>query len=211
MLFKNRSEAGELLSNALVTFSQKPVCVLGLARGGVVAAAHIAHKLGIPFDILVIKKLSSPHNPELAIGAVAPDNVSVIHWKDAQRAGSDEVSIVYATKGLSDSVKRDMIHLRKGKKPIDLTDKTAILVDDGAATEAIMEAAVLWARKKRARKVIIALPVASNRMIARLKPEVDAVVVQAPVDHYESAGSYYKQFDQVTDQMMVQLLRGGKV
>jgi len=199
VLFKNRSDAGLLLSDALAEFCQKPVCLFGLARGGVVVAESIAHKLNIPFDILVIKKLSSPHNPEFAIGAVAPDNVSVVHWKDVQRAGGDEVSIGHAIKELSGSVKRDMARLRKGKKPIDITGKTVILIDDGAATGATMETAVLWAYKKRARKVIVALPVASKDVIARLKPEVDAIIVHTPIDHFESVGSYYKTFDQVSD------------
>lgn len=211
MLFKDRSEAGTLLADRLAAFCQKPVCVFGLARGGVVTAARVSHILNIPFDVLVVKKLSSPYNKEFAIGAVAPDAVSVIHWKDAQRVGSDEVSVHRAVQSLSENIKIDSLRLRKGKSPIRVAEKTVILIDDGAATGATMEAAVLWARKKRAHKVIVALPVAANEVVLRLKPEVDAIVVHAPVDHFESVGSYYQSFPQVSETQVVQLLQGGTI
>lgn len=208
MLFKDRQDAGTLLIDGLRAYCQKPVCVIGLARGGVVAAASVAHELQLPLDVLVIKKLSSERSPEFAIGAIAPDVVSVVHWKDAQRAGFDEVSMKRLIAERSTQVKRDMARYRKRKKPIDVTDKTVILVDDGAATGASMEAAVLWARKKRARRIIVALPVAPNDVIARLRPEVDGVTVLTPVDQFESVGSYYKSFPQVADTEVVQLLEG---
>ena len=211
VLFKDRSEAGILLADKLTAYCQKPVCIFGLARGGVITAAGVSRVLNIPFDVLVVKKLPSPYSKEFAIGAVAPDAVSVIHWKDAQRAGSDEVSIQHAVQALSVSIKSDSMRLRKGKSPIQVADKTVVLIDDGAATGATMEAAVLWAYKKRARSVIVALPVASNDVIARLKPEVDVVIVHTPVDHFESVGSYYQSFPQVSEAQVVQLIEGGMI
>lgn len=208
MLFKDRSEAGRLLSDRLTAYCQKPVCVIGLARGGIVTAASVISVLHIPLEIIVVKKLSSVASPEFAVGAIAPDAISVIHWKDAQRVGFDEVSMKRLTIEMSAKVKREMASYRKRKKPIDVIDKTVILVDDGAATGATMEAAVLWAKKKRARRIVVALPVAPHDVIARLQPEVDDVIVHTPIDRFESVGSYYQSFPPVSETQVVQLLEG---
>lgn len=206
VLFKDRRDAGVYLIDGLKAYCQKPVCVIGLAKGGIIPAASIAHTLHIPLDILVIKKLFHETNPDFAIGAVAPDMVSVVHWKDAQRAGFDEVSMKHLIIEVSTQVKRDMTVYRRRKKPIDVAEKTIILVDDGAATGASMEVAVLWVRKKHARRIVVALPVAPNDVIARLKPEVDAVITHTPIDRFESVGSYYTSFPQVAESQVVQLL-----
>lgn len=211
MLLKNRLEAGILLADKLLAYRTPPVLILGLVRGGVVTAKGISGVMGIGFDILVVKKLSSTLDLEFAFGAVAPDHVSLIHWKDAHRMGADEEYIKKAVSGLSSDVKRMMATYRSDKKPVTIADKTVIIVDDGAATGTTMEAAILWARKKRAKKIIAVLPVAPIAVVAKLRPEVDACIVLHEMKEFRSVGSCYEEFGQVTDDEVIQLLKGDTV
>lgn len=208
VLLKNRLETGILLADKLLAYRTPPVLILGLAKGGAVVAKGISGVMGIGFDVLVVKKLSSRQSPEFAIGAVAPDHVSLIHWKDAHRIGADEEYIKKAVDDLSAEVKHTMAVYRKNRKPLAVADKTVIIVDDGAATGATMEAAVLWARKKHARKIVVALPVAPLSVAAKLRPEVDELVTLLTVKEFQSVGSYYEVFDQVADDEVIQLLEG---
>lgn len=208
MLLKSRSDAGKLLADKLLPYRHTPVVVLGLANGGVVTARSIFRVLGGTLDVLVVKKIPSPYDAEFALGAVAPDNVRVIHWKDAQRAGADEEYMSRAVSALSAGIKQRSAYLRKGRKPLAVAEKTVILVDDGAATGATMEAAVLWARKKQARNIVVALPVLEADVAAKLRPEVHALVALAEVSGMRSVGACYESFAQISDQEVIQLLQG---
>ncbi|MBI5019758.1 phosphoribosyltransferase [Candidatus Gottesmanbacteria bacterium] len=211
MLLKNRLDAGILLADKLLAYRTPPVLILGLAKGGLVTAKGISGVLGVAFDVLVVKKLSSKLDPEFALGAVAPDHVSLIHWKDAHRMGADEEYMKKAVNDLSADVKRLMAAYRRDKKPLAVADKTIIIVDDGAATGATMEAAILWARKKRAKKIIAALPVAPHSVATKLRPEVDELIILHEMKEFSSVGSCYEEFGQVTDGEVVQLLEGDTV
>lgn len=207
MLFKDRKQAGELLAERLVAYRSTPALVLGLARGGMIPASTVASVLGISLDALVVKKLSSPEQPEYAIGAVAPDGVSVVRRKEAHLLGIDEVSLQAAMHRLSSMVKQKSTAYRKGKKPLSVDGKTVILVDDGAATGATMEAAVSWARKKGAKKIVVALPVASVEAATLLRPEADEVVIVREEPSLDSVGAQYGSFPQVTDEEVIELVR----
>lgn len=208
VLLKSRSEAGILLADKLLAYRNAPVIILGLAKGGLVTAQSISKVLGVHFDVLVVKKLPSPYEPEFALGAVAPDNVSLIHWKDAHRVGADEEYMKKAVSELSSDIKKSAGNYRRGKKPLIFADKTVIIVDDGAATGATMETAVVWARKKRAGKIVVALPVIATDVAAKLYPEVDELVVLSELPDMPSVGSCYEIFDQVADEEVIQLLQG---
>lgn len=199
VLFKDRTDAGSQLAAKLPSFSDSSALVLGLARGGVIVARRVAELLHLPSDVLVIKKISSPYNPEFALGAIAPDGVDVIHWSDAHRSGVDEEYIRTIEKELRSLVARSMRLYRKGKKPLQVEGKTVILVDDGAATGATMEAAVLWARKKKARAIIVALPVASTTSVRQIRAEVQACITVLLVDDLDAVGRYYESFEQIQD------------
>lgn len=164
-VFKDRFEAGLLLGQQLAKFSFPIDLIIGLARGGVAVAAQVAKVMGKPFDVLVVKKIGSPGNPELAIGARVPEG---------QR--------------------------------LDIRDKTIIITDDGAATGATMDAAIHWAREHKTKKIIVALPVAPPETVAKLRTLVgDVVVLEAPLD-FSAVGQFYRNFSQVTDEEVVQLL-----
>jgi len=164
-VFANRTDAGLRLAKELLKYRTAVDLIVGLARGGVVVSAALSKILRIPHDVLVVKKIGSPGNPELAIGARVPEG-----------------------------------------QTLDIRDKTIILTDDGAATGATMEAAVRWAQEHNAKKIIVALPVAPPDVAEKLRNLVDDVIVlEMPAD-FGAVGQYYRDFTQVTDKDVVQLL-----
>lgn len=205
-MFADRKHAGEFLAKSLTSYVSSNGLVLGLARGGVVVAARVASALNLPLDVLGIKKLASPFDPELAVGAVGPDGVMAVDWPLAQRAGADEHFIQSQISNLNDHIKERERTYRKGKKPLTVKGKTVILVDDGAATGLTMDAAITWCKKKGAAKIVCALPVAARDTVKKLKPEVDELIVLETPDDFESVGKWYQQFTQVSDEEVVELL-----
>ena len=179
---------------------------MGLARGGIVVAAAICRAMDVPLDVLVVKKIPAPGQSELAIGALAPDNVSFIDWKFAGRLGIDENYIRTQILELNVQIKQKTSLYRKGRKPIDIRDKTVIIVDDGVATGATLEAAIKWTRKKHARKIIAALPVMPTDSMKKIKPEVDELVVLETPRDFSAVGQFYRDFPQVGDGEVVELL-----
>ncbi|MEK7065503.1 MAG: phosphoribosyltransferase family protein, partial [Patescibacteria group bacterium] len=123
MIFTDRHSAGLLLLDKLSHLRGKESIILGLARGGLVVASALASGLGVPFDVLVVKKIPAPGQSELAIGALAPDGVSFIDWKFAQRLGVDEEYIKSQIRQLADQIKQKTLIYRKRKKPINVRDK----------------------------------------------------------------------------------------
>ncbi|OGG12457.1 hypothetical protein A2875_01885 [Candidatus Gottesmanbacteria bacterium RIFCSPHIGHO2_01_FULL_46_14] len=207
MTFNDRHSAGLLLLEKLRTFFDgKDVVLVGLARGGIVVAAAICRAMDVPLDVLVVKKIPAPGQSELAIGALAPDNVSFIDWKFAGRLGIDENYIRTQILELNVQIKQKTSLYRKGRKPIDIRDKTVIIVDDGVATGATLEAAIKWTRKKHARKIIAALPVMPTDSMKKIKPEVDELVVLETPRDFSAVGQFYRDFPQVGDGEVVELL-----
>lgn len=201
MIFKDRVHAGFLLSEKLFHYRVSKSVVLGLPRGGMVVAAEVAKNLELPLDVLVVKKIPSPGNPELALGAVAPDGVTV---GDRNQYFKSQIA------NLNDQIKQKILFYRKGEKPLSVKAKTVIIVDDGAATGATIEVSVKWLRKKQAGKIVVALPVAPIEVADRLKQIVDEfVILNTPVD-FSAVGQFYEEFGQVGDEEVVELLRHNK-
>ena len=194
MTFTDRNQAGNLLAEKLSSYRGQHALVLGLARGGVVTARAVADGLNLPLDVVVVKKIGAPGQEELAIGALAPDGVSYGDF------GKSQIT------NLNDQIKQKTLLYRKGRKPYRLHNKTAILVDDGAATGATMEAAIRWVRKKHAKKIVVALPVVPKELIPKISPEVDELVVLHAPDEFGAVGQFYERFEQVTDEEVVELL-----
>lgn len=205
-MFTDREEAGKRLAEKLVACRGKQAIVVGLARGGVVVAREVAAALSLPVDVLVVKKISSPEDTELALGALAPDGISVIDWKLAHRLGTDEVYLNARIAALSDQIRQKILLYRR-RKPLVVNGKDVILVDDGAATGATMEAAIKWAKNKQAKRIITALPVAPKDTVFKIQPEVDELVILDIPSDFTSVGQFYQTFPQVEDAEVVQLLR----
>ncbi len=205
-MFVDRVEAGKRVGDRLINYQGVQGLVIGLSRGGVVVAQVVAKKLSLPWDVLVVKKISSPSDAELAIGAVAPDEVSIIDDELSRVAGLEGQRLGEVIKEKSALVTQKMQLYRKGRLPLVVKDKTIIVVDDGAATGATIAAAVLWLKAKHARKIIVALPVAPPDVVKKLAPQVDELVVLATPNDFGSVGQFYKHFDQVEDEDVVKLL-----
>lgn len=199
-------QAGVLLAKKLREFAGKSAVVIGLARGGVPVAAAIASALQIPVDVMVVKKIGSPVNPEFGLGAVAPDGVTFIDWRTAHRVGVDEHYMNKAVSDQQSAISEKTRQYRKGKKPYQLKDKTVIVADDGAATGASLEAAIKWLRVKKARKIIVALPVAPLDVVSKIKPEVDHLIALETPKEFGSVGQWYEDFEQVEDGEVIKML-----
>lgn len=207
MIFTDRHSVGLLLVEKLSHYRGSDTVILGLARGGLRVASSLAFGLGVPLDVLVVKKIPAPGQSELAIGALAPDGVSFVDWKFAHRVGADEEYIRTQIRQLADQIKQKTALYRKSKKPLNVRDKTVVIVDDGVATGATLEAAIKWTRKKHARSVIAAIPVMPADTVSKIKPEVDELIVLETPAEFAAVGQFYKDFPQVEDREVIELLR----
>lgn len=205
-MFRDRTHAGRQLVQKLAPLCEQNALVLGLARGGVVVGHEVGHGLSLPLDVLVVKKISHPNNRELALGALAPDGVSLVDWRRVAHAGLDTGSIETRIEELGREITQKILLYRKGRKPLMVKEKTIIIVDDGAATGLTMEVAIKWCKAKHARRIVAAVPVAHLDIVKKITPECDAFVVLDTPQTFESVGQFYTEFEQVTDEEVIQLL-----
>ena len=206
--FLDRVEAGELLGQVLAGLVRPPVVVLGIPRGGVVVAARVAARLGAPLDVVVPRKVGAPGNPELAVGAVA-DGVSAIDEPAIRRLGLDMAAVRAEVARQTVEVARRTAAYRRGRPPLELTGRTAVLVDDGVATGWTCAAAASFTRRAGAARVVVAVPVGPPGLAERLSPVVDEVVVLVTPDPYLNVGQVYERFPQVEDEEVLRCLEQG--
>ncbi len=205
--YRNRSEAGKLLAEDLAHYKSKPdVVVLGLTRGGVPVAAEIASALQTPLDVVVVRKVGVPFQPELAMGAIAGDDTEVvdqqlIHALDLTNRDVEAV----ITRERAELERRERLY-RGGRPPLDLKARTAILVDDGLATGSTMLAAVAFVRKRLPKRIVMAVPVASVHAREKLREEVDECVCLATPDPFFAVGDWYWNFLPTEDAEVLKLL-----
>lgn len=198
-VFADRVEAGRLLGAALRERGITAGTVLGLPRGGVVVAREVADVLALPLDVVVVRKLGAPANPEYAIGAVGPDGIRVLD-EDAVRILRVSPAALRAVEDAERAeLARRTARYRGSRTPLDLAGRTAILVDDGVATGATATAAAYAVRKLGAERVVLAVPVAPSDLRPALLEAVDVVVALARPDDFGSVSRSYRRFDQTTD------------
>ncbi len=198
-MFRDRTEAGERLADALVERVDGPAVVLGVPRGGVIVAAPVARRLGAPLDIVVPRKLRAPGNPELGIGAVAP-GVEVLDDQVIARLRIDPSYLSREVALEQDEVERRTAVYRGGRPTVELSGRTAIVVDDGVATGGTAIAALRWARNERSERVVFAAPVGPASTVSLLRDEADEVVVLTAPRSFHAVGEWYATFDQTTDE-----------
>jgi len=206
-LFLDRVDAGRQLANALSEFAHSPdVVVLGLPRGGVPVAYEVACALGVPLDVLVVRKVGVPGQEELAMGAVANGDVLVCNEPviDSLGISMAEVRSVAQQKSL-EVVERQRL-FRAGRAPLEVDDKIVLVIDDGLATGATMRAAVQSLRMRRPRQIIVAVPVASAEAHADLANLADRCVCLQIPEPFHAVGYWYRHFDQVSDATVCSLL-----
>ncbi|SFD87274.1 phosphoribosyltransferase [Blastococcus tunisiensis] len=209
--FADRRAAGRALGEQLVGRLPPDPLVLGLPRGGVVVAAEVAAVLGAPLDVLVVRKLGLPAQPELAMGAIAAVGGSIetvrvdpVLSAAAVDAGTfDEVG----RQELAELRRREAAY-REGRPPLAVSGRAVVLVDDGVATGATVRAAVSAVRAGGATSVTVAVPVGSPRACAALEPLVDGLVCLLAPRGFRAVGQAYADFDQTTDEEVRDALRG---
>jgi len=203
--FHDRSDAGRRLGKRLAGLRGRNVVVLGLPRGGVPVAFEVAKALEAPLDVIVVRKLGVPFQPEVAMGAIGEGNVRVLDPRTisvARIPGEDLQGVERQERALLES---RVARFRQGHPRIDITGRTVVIVDDGIATGSTARAACQVARQLGAAKVILAVPVAPARAIVELKEPDDVVCLLSPQD-FQAVGYYYHDFSPTEDSEVVQLL-----
>lgn len=206
MMFASREDAGQKLGRFLRQQGQEADLVLGLPRGGVVVAAEVARELQVPLAVLIVRKIGHPLHREFAVGALAEGGVVVL---DDNAIGTNPI----VRTELAEIIEEEKERLRSYQGRFrdgtlqNMEGKAVLLVDDGLATGATTEAAVLSARKQGARRITVAAPVASTNAMERLERVADAVVVLWVDPEFDAVGRYYDVFSQTTDEEVLGLLK----
>lgn len=204
--FSNRSEAGQTLAGLLAAYYERDdAIVLGLPRGGVPVAFEVAKALHLPLDVMVVRKLRAPGQPELAIGAIASGGISILN-EDMAPLLCDPIQLRAELQHQSQELQHRESLYRNGRLPLDIKRRTVILVDDGAATGASMRAAIRAARKLGAARVVAAIPVASSEALQQMREEADEVVCALEPHLFESVGQWYRDFEQTDDTEVTALI-----
>ena len=206
-VFADRVEAGRALARALGSYAgSTATTVLALPRGGVPVAREISRALGLPLDVLVVRKLGLPMQPELAMGAIASGGAVVLN-EDVLRYLGDRMASLEAVKSreLAEVQRRERSY-RGDRPPLVVAGCTAILIDDGLATGATMEAAVRALRALDAKRIVVAVPVSSVEARDRIAALADEVVcLEAPM-FFSAVGQWYRNFEQTSDEEVRALL-----
>lgn len=205
MSFQDRYDAGRQLGTALAQRDIHDAVVLGLARGGVPVAYEVAAALDAPLDVLVVRKVGAPGNPEYGLGAVAEDDVVLLDDAAVLRFGGNR-DLDAAINHERDDLDRRVKRYRGSRPPASVSGRTAIVVDDGIATGGSAVAGVRTMRKRGADQVIVAVPVAAPSSVERLREEADDVVCLETPEMFLAVGSFYSDFGQTSDQEVIDLL-----
>lgn len=205
-VFHDRQSAGALLGADVSKAELEHPVVLGLPRGGVPVAARVAEAINAPLDVILVRKIGVPHQPELAMGAIGEDGVVIVNH-DVVRAtgvGDDEFATVESRERAE--LDRRLRYVRAVRPREPLAGCSAVIVDDGIATGATVRAAISVARAHGAREVTVATPVAPAEVVEVLRLEADRVVCLAQPDPFGSVGRWYRDFEAVSDSEVVAVL-----
>jgi len=207
-MFNDRRDAGVQLSSRLEEYKgQTGVLVLALPRGGVATGYEIAYYLKVPLDIVIVRKIGFPGQPELAIGAVSETGRVVLNESIISTYGVSKDYIEREISQQKKEISRRAELYRKGKRLPSLEGKSIILVDDGVATGATMKAAITTLKEEKLKKLIVALPVAPAGMADEIEQMADTLIcIETPFD-FMAVGAYYHDFTQVTDEEVIDLLK----
>ncbi len=206
MAFENRRDAGLRLAPLLMSFAEERPIVLALPRGGVPVAIEVAHALGAPLDLLAVRKLGVPGNPEFALGALAEDGTAVVDQALARHLGITQEELDRIAEREATELRRQIERFRDGRPRLDVRDRTVIVVDDGLATGLTDLAAVRALRRRGADRIVVAAPVGSREAVAILGDAADQVVCHTMPSDLGGVGRWYRDFSQVSDGEVLALL-----
>jgi putative phosphoribosyl transferase len=207
MVFVDRMDAGRKLATKLLHLRGEPVVVLGLARGGVPVAFEVATALGAPLDVIVVRKLGVPFQPELGMGAIGEDGARVINDEIVRLAGVSERQLAEVESRERAELERRALRFRGDRPRVPLAGRTAVVVDDGIATGSTARAACRVARAHGAARVVLAVPVAPPGWTSRFSGDADELVCLATPEPFFAIGQFYVDFSQTSDEEVVTCLR----
>ena len=207
MPFRDRADAGRRLADRLRHLRGEDVVVLGLPRGGVPVAAEVARALDAPLDVIVVRKLGLPFQPELAMGAVGEGGALVVNDRVVRRAHVSEAEFVEAERRERAEVERRALRFRGTGRGWRWQGRTALVVDDGIATGSTVRAACRVARAQGAARVVLAAPVCSPDTACALRAEVDELVCLETPRSFLAVGRYYTDFRPTADDEVAALLQ----
>jgi predicted phosphoribosyltransferase len=205
--YPNRVAAGQALASRLTTYAeQADTVILALPRGGVPVAHEIARSLRLPWDVFVVRKVGVPGYEELAMGAIASGGVRVMNDDLVQHLGLPSSAVTRAIARASDVLSQREHAYRGHRQAIEVQGRTVILVDDGLAAGATMQAAIKALRAQGAHRIVVAVPVASPDVCETIGDEVDEIICAAMPEPFHAAGLWYEDFSQTTDDEVRTLL-----
>lgn len=205
--FRDRHEAGRLLATELTKYAHRSdVIVLGLPRGGVPVAYEIAKALDVPLDICLVRKLGVPWHPELAMGAIAANGVTILNSDVVVSLGIAKADIDAVAQVEQQELERRERTYRGDRQSLDLRGKTLIVVDDGIATGSSLRAALAVLRQHQPARVVVAVPMMPAETHAELRPDIDELVCLLKPVPFFAIGAWYENFDQVSDEEVKALL-----
>ncbi len=207
-MFRDRKEAGQLLARELSSRGFRQPLVLALPRGGVPVGYEIAAALDAPLDILAVRKVGAPFHPELGVGALVDGDSpeALLDMDMIARLGIRREDLDETIRKETAEVRRREGLYRGGRPPVAVAGRTAILVDDGIATGSSVRAALRSLKRKGARRVVLAVPVAPPETLESLAPEADEIVCLQKPDFFRAVGQFYEDFGQVSDAEVIGFL-----
>ncbi len=208
--FSDRKDAGKQLASALTDFSFKEGMVLAIPRGGVVVGYEIASALNFKLDVIIPRKIGTPDNPELAIGAVTEDGTMILDDSLIMYLGVSNDYIYQESERQKQEIRRRQNFYRQGVSEPEIKDKNVIVVDDGIATGYTMKAALASVRNRGAATLTVAIPVGPPSTIKELKHQADNIVCLYTPEYFQAIGQFYSDFSQTTDEEVIELLKNRK-
>lgn len=204
--FADRRAAGRRLAAKVQALKPADPVVFALPRGGVPVAAEVARALGAPLDLMLVRKIGAPMQPELALGAVADGGETVLNPEIVAATGASDAFIAQARGDELAEIERRRARYLAGRAPLDPAGRTAIVVDDGLATGATARAALRALRRRGAARLILAVPVAPPEVVEALRREAEEVVCVLEADLWRGVGGFYADFHQLHDEEVTAIL-----
>ncbi|HHW41232.1 MAG TPA: phosphoribosyltransferase [Syntrophomonadaceae bacterium] len=205
-LFQDRQTAGRQLAEKLLKYQGKDLLVLGVPRGGVIVAAEVAKALAAPLDVIISRKIGAPFNPELALGAVAPDGTVLYDERLMNLLGLGRGDLQEQVSRQLEEIRRRQKLYRGEREPLSYSGRTVIVVDDGIATGFTLRAALRSISRHGPGKLVLAVPVAPPEVVDKFRHEVDEVVCLETPEEFYAVGQFYKDFRQTSDEEVVAAL-----